>query len=152
MARRIPAFDTAFIFGAGASKPYLPTQTELITGLWRATARPYPTDVPINRIWAAKAYLRRTFPGLPANPSVYFEDIVGPLEISEAEEYWYHYADKGRDGRLITNAQILDALDTWLAVALDPKALPKNPSDVGFVEHYAPGSKPPCRRAGRARL
>ncbi len=133
------SFDVAFVFGAGASKPWLPTQTELIDGLWKATSPPYAKGVPINRLWQAKAYLKRTFPGLPHNSNVNFEDIVGPLEISEAEEYWYHYADRGRDGCLITNRAVLDALDTWLAYALDPAPVPKKPSETGWESFFAPG-------------
>ena len=94
MSHSVSDDTAAFILGAGASKPLAPLQTELIADLWKKSSKPYAPDFPINRLWPAKVYLRRTFPGLPVN-SPSFEDVVGPLEISEAEEYWYQLCRSG---------------------------------------------------------
>lgn len=109
--------DTAIVFGAGASLPALPSQQGLVDRLHGA--RPHP------RIALAQRYLRRVFPGLP-NPTIRFEDVVGPLEIAEAEEYWFHFAGTSSDHRrrLVTNKAVLDSLDTWLAMSLDPETIP----------------------------
>lgn len=133
----------AFIFGAGAGVPFLPSQTDLIPALWKATTQPYPAGLPIHLILPARAYLSRTFPGLSGGGSVTSEDVVGPLEISESEEYWFHYADRHpRTKLLVTNRRVLDALDTWLALALDPETIPRKPSDADYQGCYGPGGVP----------
>jgi hypothetical protein len=135
--------DTAIVFGAGASLPALPSQQGLVDRLHGA--RPHP------RIALAQRYLRRVFPGLP-NPTIRFEDVVGPLEIAEAEEYWFHFAGTSSDHRrrLVTNKAVLDSLDTWLAMSLDPETIPKPPSarrttatdaaTISFRTYYAPSA------------
>lgn len=135
--------DTAIVFGAGASLPALPSQQGLVDQLH--SARPHP------RIALAQRYLRRVFPGLP-NPTIRFEDVVGPLEIAEAEEYWFHFAGTTSDHRrrLVTNKAVLDSLDTWLAMSLDPETIPKPPSSkrttdgdpaaMSFQKYYAPSA------------
>ena len=105
---KVPDYDFAFIFGAGASLPLLPDQQQLIPRLWDATTPPYEAGLPIHLLLPARQYLARTFPGLPKGSNVSFEDVVGPLEISESEEYWFHYAYKDPRGRLITNLAVLD--------------------------------------------
>lgn len=112
------ALNTAIIFGAGASIPHLLSQNGLVRELLAADES--------DRIRPAQLYLRYSFPGLN-NDSIVFEDIVGPLEIAESEEYWYHFGGKDprKDGLLVTNQEVLDALDTWVALALDPKTLPR---------------------------
>jgi SIR2-like protein len=143
VSKAIPDYDIAFIFGAGASLPFLPSQTDLIPALWKATTRPFSPDLPIHLLLPARAYLSRTFPGLASGRSLTFEDVVGPLEISESEEYWFHYAHRDQpSGLLVTNRRVLDALDTWLAVALDPTSVPRSPSDASYGDCYGPGSTP----------
>ena len=140
VSEHIQPYELAVVFGAGASMPALPSQRQLIPDLWKALTPPYPLELPIHRLLPAGAYLRRTFPGLPARP-VSFEDVAGPLEISEAEEYWFHFAGPDRrTKRLITNQSVLDALDTWLVLALNPLTVPRRPSEDGFAEHFAAGA------------
>jgi hypothetical protein len=106
------------------------------------------------RIWPAKKYLRHSFPGLlsgnrePGREDIRFEDIVGPLEIAEAEEYWFHFGGSGEPGTLLTNRQVLNSLDTWVAMALDPQTIPKPSAGKGpkadgdratYRTYYAPG-------------
>lgn len=143
VSKSIEPYELAIIFGAGASMPLLGSQRDLIPELWRQTTRPYKPGLPIHRLLPARAYLARTFRGAlegGTQREISFEDVVGPLEIAEAEEYWFHFADRDRRGRLIPNATVLDALDTWLAVALNPPAIPRRPSDAEFVGHYAPSA------------
>lgn len=87
----------------------------------------------------AQRYLKRTFPG--GSDNLTFEDMVGPLEIAESEEYWYHFAGRVQDGdrrSLVTNTRVLDSLDTWLCLALDPPSTPKFPRghDLTAMERY----------------
>src|ERR1700730_8793955 len=123
-ARMAPP-DIAVVFGAGASVPPLVGQQELVQ---RLLLRHDDT-----RLYPAQKYLGRTFPGLVTSISgnylLRFEDIVGPLEIAESEEYWYHFGGRttGKREVLITNKQVLDSLDTWVAMVLDPDSLPKPP-------------------------
>lgn len=121
--------DSAIVFGAGASLPALPSQQGLVDRLHGA--RPHP------RIALAQRYLRRVFPGLP-NPTIRFEDVVGPLEIAEAEEHWFHFAGTSSDPRrrLVTNKAVLDSFDTWLAMSLDPETIPKPTSSRRTTEGY----------------
>ena len=120
---RIAHSDIAVVFGAGASVPPLINQQELIQRLLL-----HHDDT---RLHPAQKYLGRTFPGLLTTTSGYkllrFEDIVGPLEIAESEEYWYHFGGRttGKREVLLTNKQVLDSLDTWVAMVLDPDSLPK---------------------------
>jgi hypothetical protein len=78
------------------------------------------------------------FPGLE-KIQVSFEDLIGPLEIAEAEEYWYHFAGE-RYGRLVTNKAVLSSMDFLLATALDPLSVPKYPArgaeDQAKLESY----------------
>ena len=134
----------AFILGAGASCPIIPPQRDLVLQLWQKTTKPYEPGFPINRLWPARAYLRRTFPGLKKGVAPTFEDVLGPLEISEAEEYWYHFAGRDLKGRLVTNQQVLDALDTWISYVLDPPSLPRRPGDDGFAPLFGPGKNATC--------
>jgi len=142
-------FTTAIIFGAGASVPPLMSQQGLVQELLNDQTHP--------RIWPAKRYLRHSFPGLiaksadPRSIDIRFEDIVGPLEIAEAEEYWFHFGGSGEPGTLLTNRQVLSSLDTWVAMALDPRSIPKPTTGkspkaieqrVAYGEYYAP--KPTC--------
>jgi hypothetical protein len=85
----------------------------------------------------------------PDKENVRFEDIVGPLEISEAEEYWFHFGGSGDHGVLLTNRQVLNSLDTWVAMALDPQNIPKPATGKGarateeretYDNYYAPRS------------
>lgn len=115
--------DIAVVLGAGASVPPLLSQQDLVETLRDAPDHP--------RLLPAKAYLKRTFRGLrqSGNPRgiLRFEEILGPLEIAEAEEYWFHFGgnDKRNQNRIMTNAKVLDSLDTWVAMSLDPPTLPK---------------------------
>lgn len=133
--------EVVFVFGAGASMPTLVGQHELVERLVKApgSARLHP----------AKLYLQCTFPGLTfPNSALRFEDIVGPLEIVEADEYWFHFSGRSSgSGDLVTNKDILDSLDTWVATVLDPDSIPKPPGKKDkdffnrkkqFVEFYAP--------------
>jgi hypothetical protein len=114
--------ETVIVFGAGASIPPLLSQKDLVSRLLDATEE---------RTRAAKRYLNHTFLGLKADrfipESIRFEDIVGPLEIAESEEYWYHFAGREADKtrKVITNKEVLDSLDSWVAIALDPQFLPR---------------------------
>ena len=141
--RRRRGPDIAFIFGSGASTPPLLSQQDLVERLFTA-----PDET---RILAAKKYLRRTFGGLTSSQApkgiLRFEDIVGPLEIAESEEYWFHFGGKEqKENRIITNSKVLDALDTWVAMSLDPPELPRpEPSPIRgsrsggkFEEFYGP--------------
>ena len=138
--------EMAFIFGAGASMPPLKSQQDLVLDLLEETREP--------RVQAARKYLRRTFPGFlrvgSGKPPFRFEDIVGPLEIAEAEEYWYHFGGHHPNTKtLVTNREVLDSLDSWVAIALDPDSIPK-PTGRGdpqhdlkrtaFCNYYAPSS------------
>ena len=133
------------VFGAGASVPPLVSQQDLVENLLAA-----PDHA---RLAAARLYVRRTFKGLRQNPAakgiLRFEDVVGPLEIAEAEEYWFHFGghDAKDQDRLLTNRQVLDSLDTWVAMSLDPEALPRPATSTGrgeaaesptFEEFYQP--------------
>lgn len=138
--------DIAIVFGAGASIPPLRSQQELVRDILSTTNEP--------RISSAQKYLRRTFPGLIKtsipNNSIRFEDIVGPLEIAESEEYWYHFGGHKflpKKRVLVTNKEVLDSLDTWVAIALDPECVPKPPGSKKpdyalkqqeFLKFYAP--------------
>lgn len=84
----------------------------------------------------------RTFPGR-GREDVQYEHVVGPLEIAEAEEYWFHYAgqaavkrSKGAVQRLVTNRDVLDGLDAWLVYALDPPGIPKRPFESSYGTYY----------------
>lgn len=139
VSTKVADYETAFIFGAGASVPLLPSQQQLIPGLWQATTPPYASGLPLHLLLPARQYLVQTFPGLPTGGKITFEDVVGPLEISESEEYWFHYAYRAAKSRyLTTNQAVLDALDTWLAVALNPAHIPRRPGDPGFSDHFSP--------------
>jgi len=146
----------AVVLGAGASVPPLVSQQDLVENLITA-----PDHA---RLAPARLYVRRTFKGLRQNPAakgiLRFEDVVGPLEIAEAEEYWFHFG--GRDAkdrnRLLTNRQVLDSLDTWVAMSLDPESLPRPAGSAGlggtiasptFEEFYQPRADSPL---GYARL
>jgi hypothetical protein len=146
MSKRTSVYTTAIVFGAGASVPPLMSQQGLVQELLKDQTNP--------RIWPAKKYLRHSFPGLlsrktePRNEDIRFEDIVGPLEIAEAEEYWFHFGGSGEPGFLLTNRQVLNSLDTWVAMALDPQSIPKPSSGKGpkadgarkaYKAYYAPG-------------
>ncbi len=81
--------------------------------------------------------------------NIRFEDIVGPLEIAEAEEYWFHFGGTGTPGTILTNRRVLNSLDTWVAMALDPQSIPKPATgkaaktaeeDEAFVNFYAPSA------------
>jgi hypothetical protein len=140
----IPESELAVIFGAGASMPLLPNQGQLVHDLWKATTPPYDWQRwPLRKILPARTYLERTFPGMVGAAPLCFEDVVGPLEIAEAEESWFHFAGRLADSRgratIITNSQVLAALDTWLTVALNPKSLPRKPGDDAFGDHFGPG-------------
>jgi hypothetical protein len=142
--------DSAIVFGAGASLPALPSQQGLVDRLHGA--RPHP------RIALAQRYLRRVFPGLP-NPTIRFEDVVGPLEIAEAEEHWFHFAGTSSDHRrrLVTNKAVLDSFDTWLAMSLDQETIPKpsssrrtteeDPATISFQRYDAPSTDDTLRHA-----
>lgn len=94
--------------------PTLPGQRKLVEGL-RQTEH--------GRLRDAREYLNRVFPG--ASGSTFsFEDVLGPLEIAEAENYWFHFGGRHQN-RVTTNRCVLDALDTWLAMALDPETIPR---------------------------
>jgi len=106
--------DIVFLFGAGASMPHLLPQRQLVPDLLRESNR---------RLEPARAYLKRAFPGLtPATAlSVSYEDVVGPLEIAGTTYNWFHFVGRKRDkDPFVTNREVLDSLDTWLAKALDP--------------------------------
>jgi hypothetical protein len=141
------AVDVAIVFGAGASIPPLVSQEELVRKLVQA-----PTE---DRIRAAQKYLRRTFPGLAENKdTIRFEDIVGPLEIAESEEYWYHFGGRRRGSNIpVTNKEVLDSLDSWVAMTLDPDDIPKPTKDregkafERFVEFYSPRKSAPLAYA-----
>lgn len=109
--------------------PLLPGQHQLVDGLRAADHK---------RVRIAKGYVARMFPGAESG-ALNFEDLVGPLEIGEAEEYWYHFGGRAKR-RTITNIEVLDSLDTWLAMSLDPPTIPRpqkreNDAYRGF---YAP--------------
>lgn len=142
--------QVAVVFGAGASVPPLVSQQDLVENLLAA-----PNHA---RLAPAKLYVRRTFKGLRQNLAeksiLRFEDVVGPLEIAEAEEYWFHFG--GRDAkdkdRLLTNRQVLDSLDTWVAMSLDPDGLPSPATSAApsgaaesptFEEFYQPRAESP---------
>ncbi|MGI0085910.1 MAG: SIR2 family protein, partial [Nitrososphaerales archaeon] len=120
-----PKTKTAIVLGAGASTPPLIGQQDLVLKLLTTSG--------VERLFPAQKYLRTMFPGLRNNQIVegtlQFEDIVGPLEIAESEEYWFHFGGrkKGHRGAVLTNKTVLDSLDTWVAMALDPESLPKRP-------------------------
>ena len=124
VSRRSDA-DIAIILGAGASVPPLVSQQDLVESLLGASED--------RRIRPAQIYLRRTFKGLSQQGSpkgiLRFEEVVGPLEIAESEEYWFHFGGRTEDDqdRILTNRQVLDSLDTWVAMSLDPPSLPKPP-------------------------
>ena len=106
--------DIAFLFGAGASMPHLLPQGELIPALLKANQP---------RLRPAQTYLKRVFPGLFINnaPPVAYENVVGPLEIAETTQNWFHFVARERDeDSFVTNQEVLDSFDTWLAQALDP--------------------------------
>jgi hypothetical protein len=141
----------AFVLGAGASIPPLVSQQQLVLQLLEASASP--------RILPAQTYLRRAFPGLRQDMvlggAFRFEDVVGPLEIAESEEYWYHFAGHTRGRRksiLIPNKEVLDSLDAWVALALDPEVLPKPLSTADtaghrvradYTNYYVPSERAP---------
>ena len=135
----------AIVFGAGASIPPLISQQDLVQKLLEQQE-----DA---RLQLAQKYLVRTFPGLatsaPEAQLLRFEDIVGPLEIAESEEYWFHFGGRtgGKREVVLTNKQVLDSLDTWEAKALDPESLPKfaqsknRPAVAnGYSSFYAPSA------------
>jgi hypothetical protein len=145
MSRRPSDAKIAVIFGAGASTPPLLSQQDLVEKLLDSSDHA--------RLRAAKLYVRRTFRGLRGGTSVKgllrFEEVVGPLEIAESEEYWFHFGgrDAKNNDRLLTNRQVLDSLDTWVAMSLDPDSLPKavdsgnrviTAESVAFEEFYRP--------------
>jgi hypothetical protein len=149
-SRRRSDAEVAIVLGAGASVPPLVSQQDLVENLLGAPDHP--------RIRPAKIYLRRTFKGLLEHGApkgiLRFEEIVGPLEIAEAEEYWFHFG--GRKGNeqdhVLTNRQVLDSLDTWVAISLDPPNLPKSPEkeveghggeSSSFEEFYRPRDDSP---------
>jgi hypothetical protein len=137
-----------YLFGAGASMPQLPSQQQLLNSLFDATDY---------RVRHAQRYVRRVFPGANLSASATLEHIVGPLEIAEAEEYWFHFAGKAPSGRLITNRQTLESIDTWITQALDPASLPKfpRPGDAEYasaIEEYEAFYKPGVSYLGYARL
>lgn len=145
--------ETAFVFGAGASLPHLTGQQGLVLQLLTVSA-------PDRRIIPAQTYLKTVFPGSP-NPTLRFEDIVGPLEISESEEYWFHFAGRSAETQRVafTNHDVLDALDTWVAMSLDPPSLPKSKSSEespdassAYVNFYAPSAAAPLGYARLAHL
>jgi hypothetical protein len=116
---------TAIVLGAGASIPPLIGQQDLVLNLLATPG--------VERLFPAQKYLRTMFPGLRKNQieagTLQFEDIVGPLEIAESEEYWFHFGGrkKADTGAVLTNKAVLNSLDTWVAMALDPESLPKRP-------------------------
>lgn len=139
--RTAASAQVAIIFGAGASVPPLLSQQDLVEKLLRAAST--------ERVRPAKLYLQRTFGGLQIEKDTQgllrFEDIVGPLEIAESEEYWFHFGghDISKERRLLTNRRVLDSLDTWLAISLDPPGLPRrvegDPESTNrFDEFYRP--------------
>lgn len=141
MSKLIPGTDIVFLFGSGASTPPLLSQQGLVRGLLNAPTQP--------RIRPAKKYLQHAFLGLNKpnvnKDGIRFEDIVGPLEIAESEEYWFHFGGQDTDKALITNKTVLDSLDSWLAMSLDPQTLPKPPGKKStstdrdeFSSFYAP--------------
>lgn len=96
----------------------LPGQRELLTAL---------RDDPSYRVFPAKRYVEKVFPGAhEATGQATLEEIIGPLEIAESEEYWFHLAGRSRKS-LLTNRQVLKSIDTWIARALDPQSLPRFP-------------------------
>lgn len=108
---------TVFLFGAGASMP-LPGQRDLLKALAKDTN---------HRVLPARRYLEMVFPGaVNGDPGATLEDMVGPLEIAESEEYWFHLAGRARR-RLLTNRDVLKSIDSWIARALDPPFLPRFP-------------------------
>jgi hypothetical protein len=117
--------ETAIVLGAGASIPPLIGQQDLVLKL--------VNTVGVERLFPAQKYLRNVFPGLVRGQvepgTLQFEDIVGPLEIAESEEYWFHFGGRRRagSGAVLTNKAVLDSLDTWVGMALDPQTLPKRP-------------------------
>jgi hypothetical protein len=136
---------TAIVLGAGASIPPLIGQQDLVLNLL--------TTPGVERLFPAQKYLRTMFPGLKKNQievgTLQFEDIVGPLEIAESEEYWFHFGGRknGNRGAVLTNKTVLDSLDTWVAMALDPESLPKRPGKYekdpegkgrGYTDFYKP--------------
>jgi hypothetical protein len=136
MIREERTTETAIVLGAGASIPPLIGQRDLVLDLLK-TPR-------VERLFPAQKYLRSMFPGLKKNQveagTLQFEDIVGPLEIAESEEYWFHFGGrkKADKGAVLTNRAVLNSLDTWVAMALDPESLPKRP---GKHEKDSEGSK-----------
>jgi hypothetical protein len=76
-----------------------------------------------------------------------FEDVVGPLEIAESEQYWFHFAGQPH----ITNLAVLDALDAWVAMTLDSATLPPPPQprrpaasvEKAFRNHYRQSADAP---------
>lgn len=152
MAESIERNEIAFVFGAGASQPFVPMQGELIPRLWEATNRPYSPNNLIRVLWPSRAYLGRVFSGFDPNGIGHpprFEDVVGPLELSESEEYWFHLAGTDRQQRAITNRQVLDSLDTWIALCLDPETVPKRWNDERSPHFYGPS---PSAEVGYGRL
>ncbi|HVC00412.1 MAG TPA: hypothetical protein VNJ12_13925, partial [Candidatus Dormibacteraeota bacterium] len=140
--------EIAIVFGAGASAPPLKGQRALVEGLLAARSQP--------RIRKAQRYLRHAFPGLGTGDGtdgrIRFEDIVGPLEIAESEEYWFHFGGRERDMRLVSNREVLDSLDTWVAMCLDPQDIPKPPSmaehdkaakGAAYLAFYSPSDTAP---------
>lgn len=80
------------------------------------------------RLFPARKYLMRVFPGIEAASSPSLEEVIGPLEIGEAEEYWFHLAGKSDEKILVTNGAVLDSVDTGIAQELDPRNLPRWPA------------------------
>ena len=106
--------DIAFLFGAGASMPHLLPQGELIPALLKANQP---------RLRPAQTYLKRVFPGLFINnaPPVAYENVVGPLEIAETTQNWFHSVPRERhEDSFVTNQAVLHSFDPCLAHALDP--------------------------------
>jgi len=134
---RTRAETIAFVFGAGASMPTVIGQQDLVRQLLKGGDDP--------RVRLARSYLQRIFPGLQTDSlrdgTLRFEDVVGPLEIAESEEYWYHFAGlRGAKRNIfITNKEVLDSLDTWVAMKLDPASLPKPPGkrDPDYADRFA---------------
>ena len=68
------------------------------------------------------------------------------MQIAESQEYWYHFGGQGKSQTLLTNREVLNSLDTWLAMTLDQN-IPKPPSGRSresarkkqeFLTFYAP--------------
>jgi hypothetical protein len=121
--------DIAIIFGAGASMDHLPAQAQLVRKLLGQPSS--------SKLAAAQSYLQAMFPGLASTTQdVTFEDIIGPLEISEGNCNWFHFL--WSDSEPVTNQSVLDSLDTWLAQSLD-SSLPSLPGlgDANYTTRRA---------------